>query len=212
MQAYLRDQFAFLGIPTPLRRATVAALDTQPIGQDELLEIVAALWALPFREYQHAGIDLLMRHKKRLTPDIVGPLLALAQQKPWWETVDGLAAVIGAVLRAVPAGRAAQHALMDQALAHQSMWVRRIAMTHQLGWRMQTDRERLFRYALALAPEQEFFIRKAIGWALRDYAKWNADAVTRFVIAQRQQLSPLTVREALKHQRAALAVSPAPAA
>jgi 3-methyladenine DNA glycosylase AlkD len=212
MRAYLRGQFAFLGIPTPLRRATVAALDTQPIGQDELLEIVDALWALPFREYQHAGIDLLMRHKKRLTPDVVGPLLALAQQKPWWETVDGLASVIGAILRAAPAGSAARHALMDQALSHQSMWVRRIAMTHQLGWRTQTDRERLFRYALALAPEQEFFIRKAIGWALRDYGKWHADAVTQFVIAHRQQLSPLTVREALKHHRAALAVSPAPAA
>lgn len=204
MRAYLRDQFAFLGIPTPLRRATVAALDTRPIDQAALLEIVHALWALPLREYQHAGIDLLMRHKKTLTPDVVAPLLALAQQKPWWETVDGLAAVIGAILRATENGSAQRHALMDQSLAHPSMWVRRIAMTHQLGWRLQTDRERLFAYALALAPEQEFFIRKAIGWALRDYAKWNADAVRQFVVEQRLQLSPLTVREALKHHRDAL--------
>jgi 3-methyladenine DNA glycosylase AlkD len=204
MRAYLRDQFAFLGIPTPLRRATIAALDTRPIGQDALLEMVHVLWALPRREYQHAGIDLLMRHKKTLTPDVVAPLLALAQQKPWWETVDGLAAVIGAILRATENGSAQRHALMDQSLAHPSMWVRRIAMTHQLGWRLQTDRERLFAYALALAPEQEFFIRKAIGWALRDYAKWNADAVRQFVVEQRPQLSPLTVREALKHHRDAL--------
>lgn len=210
MRAYVRDQFAFLGIPTPLRRATIAALDTGPLGQDELLEIVRALWALPLREYQYAGIDLLMRHKKSLDPSVIGPLLELAQQKPWWETVDGLAAVAGAVLRAAASGQ--RHALMDQALAHRSMWVRRIAMTHQLGWRLQTDRARLFRYALALAPEQEFFIRKAIGWALRDYARWNPDAVIAFVVEHRQQLSPLTVREALKHHRDALAVSPAPAA
>jgi 3-methyladenine DNA glycosylase AlkD len=61
-----------------------------------------------------------------------------------------------------------------------------------------------FRYALTLAPESEFFIRKAIGWALRDYAKWNAPAVVQFVLLHRQQLSPLTVREALKHHAAAL--------
>jgi len=204
MRAYLRDQFVFLGIPTPLRRATVAALDTRRIGQDELLEIVHAMWELPQREYQHAGIDLLMLHKKTLTLDVVGPLLALAQQKPWWETVDGLAAVIGAVLRATAEGSAGRHALMDQALADPSMWVRRIAMTHQLGWRLQTDRERLFRYALTLAQEDEFFIRKAIGWALRDYAKWDADAVVQFVVLHRQEFSPLTVREALKHHRIAL--------
>ncbi len=201
MRAYLRDQFAFLGIPTPLRRATIAALDLGRFNQDELIELVRALWVLPMREYQHAGIDLLMRHKKMLTPDVVAPLLELAQQKPWWESVDGLAAVIGAVLRATPGGGAGRHLLMDLALSHPSMWVRRIAMTHQLGWRMQTDRERLFGYALALAQEDEFFIRKAIGWALRDYAKWNADAVRQFVVEYRQQLSPLTVREALKHHR-----------
>lgn len=204
MRAYMRDQFDFLGIPTPLRRELLAAADTERYGQDELLDAVRALWALPQREYQHAGIDLLARRQKTLGPGIVAPLLELAQQKPWWDTVDGLAAVIGRVIRASLPTTDNPRAAMDAALSHESMWVRRIAMTHQLGWRLQTDRERLFRYALALAPEEDFFIRKAIGWALRDFARWDAQAVVPFVQEHRAILSPLTVREALKHHGTAL--------
>lgn len=206
MRAYQRGQFDFLGIQTPARRATVAQLDTERYAQGELLEVVRALWQLPQREFQYAGIDLLARRQKALGFDSLGPLLALAQCKPWWDTVDGLAAVIGRVIRAHLGKVDEPHAPMDAALAHQSMWVRRIAMLHQLGWRLQTDRERLFRYALTLAPEDEFFIRKAIGWALRDYARWDEEAVVAFVLRHRSVLSSLTVREALKHHRAALEV------
>jgi 3-methyladenine DNA glycosylase AlkD len=88
---------------------------------------------------------------------------------------------------------------MDAALHDESFWIRRIAMTHQLGWRLETDEARLFGYALRLAPEREFFIRKAVGWALRDYAKWAPQAVGGFVAAHRERLSPLTLREATKH-------------
>lgn len=205
MRAYLRGQFDFVGIQTPARRAMVARLDTARYAQSELLELVSALWDLPQREFQYAGIDLLARRQKTLGFDSVAPLIALAQRKPWWDTVDGLAAVIGRVIRAHLARDEAAHAPMDAALAHESMWVRRIAMLHQLGWRLQTDRERLFGYALALAPEEDFFIRKAIGWALRDYARWDEKAVVAFVLGQRGVLSALTVREALKHHRAVLA-------
>lgn len=199
MQAYLRGHFTFLGIPTPLRRATVAALDTGPHSQEDMLGITRALWDVPFRECQYAAIDLLARHRKILDLSAVAPLLELAQRKPWWETVDGLASVIGFVVRQARAADAHAQASMDRALSHSSLWVRRIAMTHQLGWRLNTDQERLFAYARTLAPEQEFFIRKAIGWALRDYAKWNADAVVSFVRRHQHELAPLTVREALKH-------------
>jgi 3-methyladenine DNA glycosylase AlkD len=73
-------------------------------------------------------------------------------------------------------------------------------MLHQLGWRLETDRDRLFGYATTLAHEKEFFIRKAIGWALRDYARWDGAAVRAFVAAHEGVLSPLSRREALKHQ------------
>jgi 3-methyladenine DNA glycosylase AlkD len=87
---------------------------------------------------------------------------------------------------------------MDAALRHESLWVRRIAMIHQLGWRLETDSVRLFGYAEMLAPEGDFFIRKAIGWALRDYARWHPHAVRDFVAAMGERLAPLSTREATR--------------
>ena len=88
---------------------------------------------------------------------------------------------------------------MDDCLVHPSLWVRRIATLHQLGWKAQTDQERLFRYALALAPETDFFIRKAIGWALRDHARTQPEAVRQFLALHAEKFSGLTRREAGKH-------------
>lgn len=205
MRAYQRGQFDFLGIPAPLRRAAVKSCAVN-LPWPALLELAEQLWDEPRREYQYAAIDLLDLHRKRLPAEAIGPLLALASRKPWWETVDGLAGVIGKLVRAHRECGAQQ--LMDAALRDESFWIRRIAMTHQLGWRLETDEARLFGYALQLASEREFFIRKAIGWALRDYAKWSPQAVSGFVTVHADLLSPLTVREAMKHQRAALPARP----
>lgn len=92
---------------------------------------------------------------------------------------------------------------MDEALHAPWFWTRRIALLHQLGWRLETDVDRLFRYAEALAPEKKFFVRKALGWALRDCACGNPQAVRGFVAEQRPRLSALSVGEALKHLKPA---------
>lgn len=88
---------------------------------------------------------------------------------------------------------------MDHWLADADLWVRRAAMLHQLGWRLDTDVERLFTYALRLTGEKNVFIRKAIGWALRDYARWNPQAVSAFLRGNRERFSGLTLHEAQKH-------------
>lgn len=203
MRAYMRDQFDFLGIKTPLRRQLLAQV-VKPMGKSkfratEVLQLADLLWELPQREYQYFAIDLLAQHKKVLGLQDVSALIQLAQKKAWWDSVDGLAAVIGDVVFLSRADSHDAQANMDQAILHSSMWVRRIAVTHQLGWRLQTDTTRLFSYALQLAAEEDFFIRKAIGWALRDYARWQPAQVRDFVLAHQMQLSPLSVREALKH-------------
>jgi len=196
MRAYQRDQFDFLGVATPERRAAVKAW-APGLPWPELLALAGRLWDEPRREYQYAAIDLLDLRRKDLPFEAIAPLLALARRKPWWETVDGLAGVIGKLVRAHRACGARD--AMDAALLDDSFWIRRIAMTHQLGWRLETDEARLFGYALRLAPEREFFIRKAIGWALRDYAKWAPQTVGCFADAHEDLLSPLTLREARKH-------------
>lgn len=199
MRAYQRDQFPFLGIQTPTRRQAVAQLIRQPFTRPELLAVARALWAQPEREYQYVAVDLLARHARQLTPDDLPALLALVQDKSWWDTVDGLAKVVGTVFRRARGPGAEPQTAMDEALCHDSFWVRRIALLHQLGWGRETDTARLFRYAAALAPETEFFIRKAIGWSLRDYARHDPDAVRSFVATQGNRLSGLSRREALKH-------------
>jgi 3-methyladenine DNA glycosylase AlkD len=119
-------------------------------------------------------------------------LIALARNKSWWDSVDAIAAVVGDVLRG-------KHDMMDEALADADFWVRRIALLHQLGWRERTDAQLLFRYTLACAHEREFFIQKAIGWALRDYA-WHApEAVRGFLAGPGSSLAALSRREAAKH-------------
>jgi 3-methyladenine DNA glycosylase AlkD len=194
MRADMRNQVVFLGIPTPLRRQSLHRnfKDLKGCGAAHLIALAKQLWSEPEREYQYAALDMLALRHKELNVGNIADLLLLAQDKSWWDTVDALASIIGDIL----AGR---HDGMDDALTSPNMWLRRIAMLHQLGWRGQTDRERLFHYACTLAPEREFFIQKAIGWALRDYAHHDPDAVLAFLQTQKHHLAPLTCREASKH-------------
>ena len=116
-----------------------------------------------------------------------------------WDTVDALSDVIGDIVRAARVDDSSAQRSMDAALKHENLWVRRIAMLHQLGWRDEVDAKRLVAYALNLAHEEDCFTRKAIGWALRDYAHHKPHAVREFLAQAGDKLSPLTRREANKH-------------
>ncbi len=194
MCAYMRDQFPFLGIATPARREAlkpaIGAFKGAPSA--ELLSVATGLWQLPEREYQYAALDLMAAHWKQFGSADLPALLDFVLRKPWWDSVDGMAGIIGDVLRF-------EHHEMDSALKHDSSWMRRIALLHQLGWRGRTDQMRLFRYSLALGHENEFFIQKAIGWALRDYARHAPHNVAQFINENKSGLSKLSIREATKH-------------
>ena len=199
MRAYMLDQFVFLGIPaTPRRRALRGLPLLKALSAKELLTPAEGLWDMPEREFQYVAVDLLAKHNRQLDMDCLPRLLQLVQQRSWWDTVDGLAGVVGNVLLQARTGQADVQRHMDGCLTHSNLWVRRVAMLHQLGWKAQTDEARLLRYALALAPETDFFIRKAIGWALRDYAHTRPDVVRAFLAQHAQALSGLTRREAGK--------------
>lgn len=199
MRAYMRDQFEFLGVMATPRREVLRPLFRGKRSSAELLACANALWTLPQREYHYAAVDLLRRQWKAFALTDIDAMLELAQRNSWWDTVDTLSDVIGDIVRAARADDPKAQRGMDLALKHRDMWVRRIAMLHQLGWRDDTDEKRLFSYALKLAGEEDFFIRKAIGWALRDYAHHNPQAVRDFLATAGERLSPLTRREAAKH-------------
>lgn len=201
MRAYMKNQFEYLGVKTPQRRAAVAELvrSQKSATAAELLRSARMLWAMPEREHQYVAVDLLARHADKLTPKHLPALFALVQKKPWWDTVDGLAGVIGQVMKNACADDPPAQCAMDEALGSPNLWVRRVAILHQLGWCNETDAKRLFAYAIACGAEKDFFIRKAIGWALRDYARHAPTEVRKFLHANRARLSSLTIREAGKH-------------
>jgi 3-methyladenine DNA glycosylase AlkD len=198
MRAYMRDQFPFLGLPTPARRALsrqVLAGVPAP-DEDGLRALTLACWALPEREYQYFACDLLSRYAARCTPGFLPTAEALLTTKSWWDTVDELAAnVVGGIVLRHPEALST----MDSWLVADNLWLARTALLHQLRYKDRTDTDRLFRYCLTRAGHPDFFIRKAIGWALRQYAWTDPEPVRRFVAANRDVLSPLSVREALKN-------------
>ena len=202
MERYLLNRYAFLGLPAPVRRNAVKTLIAQPWQSSRhLLNAAHLLWGKTSREYRYTAIDLLMRHHHLLSIGDIPVLRELLENESWWETVDGLTSVVGAVLHERERLAGNGHALMDEWVEDGNFWVRRAAMLHQRGWRLDTDQRRLFCYAKQLGGDTEFFVRKAIGWALRDFARWDAESVRRFVQCNEPILSPLTVREAMKHLR-----------
>jgi 3-methyladenine DNA glycosylase AlkD len=198
MRAYMRDQFPFLGIRKAARRALFReVLAGLPRPDEEDLRAVAlGCWELPEREYQYFACDLLRRDTKACSAEFLPTVATLVTTKSWWDTVDTLASnVVGSIVARHPAAVST----MDAWAADENMWLARTAILHQLRYADRTDPDRLFGYCLALASHRDFFIRKAIGWALRQYARTDPAAVRGFVAEHVDELSPLSVREATKH-------------
>jgi 3-methyladenine DNA glycosylase AlkD len=198
MTRYMRDQFPFLGVTSPVLRQAIKPFLAEA-GQadgDELVEIARWCWDQPEREFQYVGTLLLRRHIARLEANHIEDLEYLLVTKSWWDTIDSLAAwSVGPLVKANPD----LLAVMDQWIDDENFWLARTAIIHQLSYKDDTDAERLFRYARVRASDTEFFIRKAIGWALRQYARQEPDQVRGFVEQHRNEFSGLTIREALKH-------------
>lgn len=196
MSAYMRDKFAFLGIPsTPLTGLTRQALAGLPRPtSDEAAEIALGCWAAEEREYQYVACAYLRRHVRVLDAGFMGTLRELVVTKSWWDTVDALAAHVAGPLReAYPE----LVVILDDWAASDELWLARTAILHQLRYGTRTDADRLFRYCAMRAGDTDFFLRKAIGWALREYAKTDPAAVVRFV--ESHELSGLSRREAVKN-------------
>ena len=199
MAHYMRDQFAFYGVTTPIRRRLVRDLMLRAARQlDEaaMESMVRQCWEAPQREMQYFACDLLARCRRRWTPNTLQLCKELICSKSWWDTVDFIASrVVGPLVEKFPELKAQ----MDRWSGHSNVWLRRVAILHQLHYRKNTDEKRLFKYCLTSSEHKEFFLRKATGWALREYAKSAPDRVVDFLNANRERFSPLSLREATKH-------------
>jgi 3-methyladenine DNA glycosylase AlkD len=197
MRAYMRDAFPFLGIRTPRRRELAKQILRglpAPVEAD-LRAVALACWAQPAREYQYFAVDWLVRHAARPGPGFLTTVETLVTTRSWWDTVDPLATrVVGSIVSRHPTAVST----MDRWAADENLWLARTAVLHQLHYKENTDTARLFGYCAALAGHTDFFVRKAIGWALRQYARTDPEAVRAYVAAT-PTLSRLSVREATKH-------------
>ena len=196
MSAYMRNQFPYLGIKSPqmaeINRQFYRESGLPPIKQ--LPVLLAQLWAMPEREYQYFGVGLLCRMVTKLLGDFIDPIEKMLVEKSWWDTVDSIATeAVGRHFRRYPS-------LCTEVLprwrSSKNIWLRRTAILHQLDYKKATDFELLTQIISENLGSKEFFINKAIGWALREYSKTDADAVRSFVA--KTDLSNLSRKEALK--------------
>jgi 3-methyladenine DNA glycosylase AlkD len=196
MRRYMRDQFDFLGIPTPLRKSLTkpyfAELRT---ARDIDWEFVDSCWRCPYRELQYVAVGYLASLTHILGPDDVAPIKRLAQAKSWWDTIDGLDRLVGDIALAHPQ---VNGTLLEWS-TDDDFWLRRIAIDHQLQRKDRTDTELLERIIVNNLGQQEFFVNKAIGWALREYSKTDPEWVRSFIDRYRDRLAPLSIREGAKH-------------
>ncbi len=199
MQRYMKSAMPYLGVPVPRVRtiARECARERREAGRDELIAAATALWrGAGHREERYAATELTAL--PRVRGDLAGLdlLVEMIVTGAWWDHVDAVAHGIGALL---VAHRAEMEPRIRAWSTDPDRWLRRTAVICQLGRRDGTDTALLADVITPNLDDREFFVRKAIGWALREYARTDPNWVRAFVRTHEDRLSPLSRREAMKH-------------
>ncbi|MCP4658915.1 MAG: DNA alkylation repair protein [bacterium] len=198
MAAYMKTEMPFYGVASgPRRELAREAKRRFPIaGQSAYKRAIGALWRRPHREEKYVAIALARLHGSFVGPESLPLYERLIREGAWWDFVDEIAQhLVGSALLKDPE---AVWPTLDRWIDDPDPWIRRTALLCQNRHKERTDEERLFRYCRARAHEQEFFIRKAIGWALRQYSYTAPAAVRWFLETYRDELSSLSFREAAR--------------
>lgn len=194
MSAYMRNLFLFYGVPTPQRRVLYkdflkSEKKTGIIDWNFLDEC----WKDEHREFQYVVMDYLAAMQKFLTFDDVSHIKKYIKTKQWWDTIDGLDRIVGNI-----ADERINNLMLEWSV-DEDFWIRRTAIDHQLCKKDKTDTDLLEKILINNFGSSEFFINKAIGWALRDYSKTNPEWVRLFIQKHKSQLSKLSLKEAGKY-------------
>ena len=196
MEAYMRHQFSFLGVAGPERNALYkkyfpSAKKTKIIDWD----FVDTCWEKEPREYQYVAANYLKTMQSYLTEDDLPKLMRLVVTKSWWDTVDILDRVVGSLVYDKPE---LGEIILQWSLSD-NIWLRRVAIDHQLLRKEKTDVQLMEKVLLNNLDQTEFFINKAIGWALRDYSKTNPEWVASFIEKNKERMAELSIKEASKY-------------
>lgn len=196
MSKYMLNKSEYIGIKTPERREIFKNFFKEYKNEEKIdWEFVNKCWEDKYREFQFVGADYLKNMKDKLTIDDIPKLKQLILKKSWWDTIDNLDMTIGAL--------ALKDSNMNKILLEWSLdeniWLRRIAIDHQLLRKEKTDIELLEKILKNNLGQTEFFINKAIGWVLRDYSKTNPEWVKNFIEENKEKMAKLSIKEASKY-------------
>lgn len=198
-RAYLKSKLDFLGVSVPLIRATTRAwAKAHPLDHDALIELVTSLWATSLHDLHATAIELLIRHKRLLVADDIALIEQMLRHSLTWAYVDTLSTDVTADL---VVRYPELNATLDRWSTDGDFWIRRASMLSLLPpmRRGGGDFERFARYADTMLEEREFFIRKAIGWILRDTSKQRPALVAEWLLSRAPRASGVTVREAVRY-------------
>ncbi len=193
---YMKHQFKFFGIKTPMRRKLQKPFLTPRYLPDrtDMYEIIHRVWELPQREFQYFGQELVLKYSKHFIEEDIDLFRYMVSHKSWWDTVDFIATkIIGNYFIKFPERRNTE---IEDWIKSGHLWLQRSTILFQLKYKEALDREFLSYVIRALKDTDEFFLNKAIGWILREYSKTNAHWVKDFVSTTR--LHNLSRREALR--------------
>lgn len=200
MKAYMKDQFEFFGVKSPVRKEMSKLIipSVKKLNKKEIIKLCTDLWKQPQREVHYLAQEILEKTlKKKWEKNDIDFLEWLVLNNSWWDTVDFIAPkLMASYFKMYPNEREAR---VKKWIASGKLWLIRSAILIQLKTKKETDFDLLFRVILQVNGTKEFFINKAIGWVLREHAKHSPDIILDFVREHRDELSNLSVREALKH-------------
>ena len=198
MEAYMKHKFEFLGIKSPERKTLLKQFinENKSNINSECRLIVKKLYELPEREFHYCAMEIMDKFlRNKYNTDDIDLIENMICKQSHWDSVDFIAKhILGNYLICYPDKT---KEIISEYSSSKNMWLNRSAILFQLGYKEKTNSELLFSLCRIHANSKEFFIRKAIGWSLREYAKVNPQSVIRFV--ESNQLSPLSRKEALKH-------------
>ena len=196
MSAYMLNKFKYIGIKTPERRKIFKNFFKE-YKKGEIInwEFINKCWENEYRELQYSAIDYLKEMVKFLTEKDIPKIKKLIVTKSWWDTVDGIDVIVGKTALKYPK----INKTLIKWSKDKNIWLRRIAIDHQLLRKEKTNTELLSEIIENNLNDTEFFINKAIGWALRDYSKTNPDWVRNFIEKNKDKMSKLSIKEASKY-------------
>lgn len=200
MKAYMRGQFDYLGLSSPIRKTLSKPIVTELSKEPRTIvyALIKTLWNHPEREFHYLALDLYLKvAKKMMEEEDIVLLEWMICQHSWWDTIDFIAPkLVRLYFDKFPNKR---DEIIDRWIKSENIWLQRSSLLFQLKQKDEVDYAFMISTIERLTGTKEFFINKAIGWLLREHSKRIPEEIKAYIVSHQDQLSPLSVREGLKY-------------